>query len=255
MTGAGGLIGSWVQHHWDDDRSTLIPIHRNEVDLLEPGEPTRMMEVHEPDAVVHLAWCASGSPGYRDSPDNSRWVRSSIELTEACQRAGSTLWLTGSVAEGPGAGADAYARAKGDLFAEVADDITATRVGWLRPTYVFDEEAGRPAVVAESLRQARNGETVHLLSPSAAHDFIHASDVGRAIALAVRHHLLGLLPVGSGTLRTVADLVEGLGVRWDSATPGAEQRTQGAHSDEVADTRYLRAYQWSPTRTEQFFAS
>ena len=59
--------------------------------------------------------------------------------------------------------------------------------------------------LATSARE--RGETLHLRSPHQAHDFVHASDVGRAIVAAVAHDLMGEVQIGSGRLHTVAELV------------------------------------------------
>ncbi len=85
ITGAGGLIGSWLLRHLDDRGVEAVPVSHRETDLLKPGAPDRLLEQGRPDGVVHLAWCASGTAGYRHSPDNARWQTASLELRDACR--------------------------------------------------------------------------------------------------------------------------------------------------------------------------
>ena len=124
-------------------------------------------------------------------------------------------------------------------------------MGWLRPFYVFDQDRRRPALVDLATAARQRGETLHLRSPHQYHDFVHASDVGRAIVAAVSHGLVGEVPIGSGSLRSVADLVTRLGTSWSA--DDAQQSPAPTHSGATADTTRLAAVGWAPTRTEEFF--
>ena len=251
ITGASGLVGQWVLHHWDQTVSTLVPVRHTEVDLLSPGAAAELVARTRPAYVVHLAWAASGQADYRTSDDNDRWVEASLELVAAAQVTGTTVWLTGTVVDDEVDAADAYTRSKARLKAQLAPLIEESAVGWLRPTYVFDEERRRPALVELAVSARERGEAIHLRSPHQHHDFVHASDVGRAIVASVSHGLAGEVPIGAGNLRSVADLVTCLGTPW---TADEHQHTPPpTHSGETADTTRLAALGWAPTRTEEFF--
>jgi nucleoside-diphosphate-sugar epimerase len=251
LTGAGGLIGAWAQRHWPESGPEMVPVRAADVDLLQPGAAAGLLDRLRPSHVVHLAWSASGQAGYRHSDDNARWVASTLDLHTACRDAGVRLWLTGTVVDVSPSGTDLYTRAKADLRAAVESDIDAGVIGWLRPFYVIDETRGRPAVVAQAVEAARRGETLGLLTPDARHDFVHASDVGSAVVHAVLGGRTGYLPVGSGRLHRVADLVAALGARWQATTDTAPTTT---HADAAADIRWLEADGWTPTRTRELFA-
>ncbi len=251
ITGASGLVGQWVLHHWDHAVSTPMPVRHSEVDLLAPGAAAGLLARSRPDHVVHLAWAASGQADYRTSADNDRWVEASLELVEACHAAGTTIWLTGTVVDDEAGAADTYTRSKARLKTSLAPLVATSAIGWLRPTYVFDEERRRPALVDLAVSARERGESLHLRSPHQHHDFVHASDVGRAIVASVSHGLLGEVPIGAGRLRSVADLVTRLGTTW---TADEGHRTPPpTHSGETADTTRLAALRWAPTRTEEFF--
>jgi nucleoside-diphosphate-sugar epimerase len=254
LTGATGLVGVWVVRHWPTTAPALVPIGSADADLLRPGTAARLLEREAPTDVIHLAWSASADPGYRHSDANDRWVDATLELAAAAAAGGARLWLTGTVVDdferAVDDGVDAYARSKARLRRIVSADIDAEEIGWLRPYYVVDETRRRPALVDESLRSAQRGEPVALHSPGAVHDFVHASDVGAAVVCAVTSGLKGYLPIGSGRLRRVCDLVIALGARWEVA---AVPSPMTAHDETAADTRWLTDHGWTPTRTQELF--
>lgn len=251
ITGASGLIGAWVLHHWTDTGTTPVPVRHADVDLLAPGAAADLVVRTSPAQVVHLAWSASGSADYRTSDDNDRWLAATLELVEAARASGSTVWLTGTAVDDATEAPDAYTRSKAALKARLAPLIEQSAIGWLRPYYVFDEVRRRPALVDLATTAREHGETLHLRSPHQHHDFVHASDVGRAIVATVSHGLTGEVPIGSGRQRSVADLVARVGATW-SADEG-EQDPPPTHSGDAADTTRLAALGWAPTRTEEFF--
>jgi nucleoside-diphosphate-sugar epimerase len=251
ITGASGLVGSWVLHHWRGTGTTPLPVRHTDVDLLAPGTAAELVARTEPAQVVHLAWSASGRADYRTTDDNDRWVDATLELVEAARAAGAGVWLTGTAVDEEPDAPDAYTRAKARLRTELRTEIELGTLGWLRPYYVFDEQRRRPAVVDLATSARERGETLHLRSPHQAHDFVHASDVGRAIVTAVAHELAGEVQIGSGRLRTVAELVTRLGAAWSAdPDPGAAAPT---HTDQTADTTRLIRAGWAPTRTEELF--
>jgi nucleoside-diphosphate-sugar epimerase len=252
ITGASGLIGRHVVQQWNVDGLQAEALDHARDDLLEPGVPTALVERVRPAVVVHLAWIASGSPDYRSSPDNERWLRSSLELARACAAEGALLLATGTPLDGALESPDAYSSAKAQLWHELRPAVDEGRVGWLRPYYVFDEERRRPALLAHALAAREQGAPVVLRTPESEHDFIHAADVGRAVVLAAQHRLAGELPIGSGRVRRVCDLVTALGIAWttvESAVDGARPQLH-----DVADSHRLRDVGWAPRRTDALFA-
>lgn len=251
ITGASGLLGQWVLQHWDDPDLEPVPVRHADVDLLVPGAAADLLARSGATHVVHLAWSASGQADYRTSGDNDRWVEATLALVEAARAAGSAVWLTGTAVDDEDDAADAYTRAKAGLKATLSPLIEDAAVGWLRPFYVFDEVRRRPALVDLATAARERGEALHLRSPHQRHDFVHASDVGRAIVAAVSHGLAGEVSIGSGSLHSVAELVTRLDAAWSAdEDPHAPPPT---HSGETADITRLAAIGWAPTRTEEFF--
>ncbi len=220
ITGASGLIGRHVLEQWDVDGLRAQAVDRAEQDLLLPGVAAALVGRVRPGLVIHLAWSASGTPGYRDAADNERWVEATLALARACGDAGAALIATGTSLDRTVAPADAYAASKVRLWRELAPAVAAGELAWVRPYYVIDPARRRPALVDHALAAREAGRPVVLRTPESEHDFIHAADVASAIIVAVRAGLRGELAVGSGRLRRVRELVDALGIAWE-ASPGA----------------------------------
>lgn len=250
ITGGSGLLGRHLQEYWPVDHLEPVLVERPQDDLLAPGAVRRLIAKVKPDVVVHLAWSASGTPGYRSSKNNQRWVAASHELAEECLRAGAFFYATGTSLDARESG-DAYSLSKARLRILLDAAIMERRIGWLRPYYVFDPATRRPALVAQAMAAADSGEPVILHAPDSAHDFVHAADVASAIVICVLHRAAGAVDIGSGRLRRVRDLVEALGVRWQDDP--SKRVCEGSHHHSSADVRVLRSLGWQSTKTEEFF--
>jgi nucleoside-diphosphate-sugar epimerase len=251
ITGATGLIGTHLIEQWSDpDIEPVIVDHRSD-NLLEPGTPARLVNHVQPSVVIHLAWSASGTLGYRTSNLNDQWLNASNELAEACQQTGARLIATGTILDRVLREGDAYATAKYRLHESLKTKIADGQVTWVRPYYVFDPARKRPEVVAHAMAALSTGAAVSLRSPESAHDFIHAADVAKAILVVAQHELRDVIPIGSGTSRKVRELVAALGVEWRAEPSSAPE----IHDHEVADTTILRMHDWTPSATDLVFHS
>lgn len=249
ITGSSGLLGQHFLRQWNAENFTIAHVNRRSHDLLIPGVGRELVTRLRPAVVLHLAWEASGTPGYRNAPVNSQWLRASLELAAASHDAGAWFVGTGTSVDTEGAG-DAYTLAKGDLWRALESEVLSGRMTWLRPYYVIDPIRRRPMLVEQALAARAAGQLVALRTPDSRHDFIHASDAGNAIQVAIRHGVRGVLDLGAGRLRCVSDLVEALGVPWRVALDVLDTPTQN-HG--AADIRWLHDRGWSPSLTEEFF--
>jgi nucleoside-diphosphate-sugar epimerase len=251
ITGATGLIGSHLRRIWDIPGLDPVYLDHRKHDLLKPGVGRAVVATVRPTVVLHLAWAASGTSGYRTSPDNERWVSASMELRDACRATAARLVLTGTALDAQPTASDAYAASKARLRQLLEQEIEAGELTWLRPYYVVDPDRGRPALVREAVAAALSGRPLSLRTPHDEHDFVHAADVARAALLTISHELDGDVPVGAGRLRRVSDLVEALGATW---TPEPSPGLGASHHHEPAAIARLAAEGWSPTDTEELFA-
>ncbi|BEP12668.1 hypothetical protein acdb102_09790 [Acidothermaceae bacterium B102] len=252
ITGATGLIGRVVLDTWSDPDLQPVTLDHRTDDLLAPGGPAAVIARLRPDVVVHLAWVASGTPGYRSSPDNARWLAATLELAAACRDHDALLLATGTVLDRSTGLSDAYSASKASLWQALSPAVAAGEVGWLRPFYVIDPVRRRPAVVDQAIAARDADDPVVLLTPDSEHDFVHVDDVARAVALAASHRLAGEVEIGAGRLRPVHELVEALGAHWKPATPTGGQAAPHAH--EAANVSRLLDLGWSPATTEELFS-
>lgn len=247
LTGAGGLIGRRVVEAFGGE--DLIALRGADVDLLAPGAWPQLLDRLRPATIVHLAWSASGTPGYRDHDDNWRWADSTLQAAGLAAGRGIRFIATGTAVDDVAAD-DAYSRAKAQLRDALSAHIDAGELTWLRPFYVFDESPGddrapSPAVLRAALAAKAAGEPAQLASPDASHDFIHAIDTGTAIRTVVGADLTGAIDLGSGATTSVADLVEAYGCTWvRSGTPSSAAANDGA-----AEVAELMAAGWTPAAT------
>jgi nucleoside-diphosphate-sugar epimerase len=251
ISGAEGLIGRHCLPllRAGDARVLAVEDVVPGIDLLAAGAPEAVLDACEPDVVLHLAWVASSTPGYRNHPDNPRWKQATADWAGLCMD--RSIWFvgTGTVAEVDSPGADAYTAAKVGIWSELRSDIEEGRMTWLRPYFVFDPELGRPEAMAEINSAIAQDRPPDLRSPLSAHDFIHVEDVASAIALVISEGIRGLVPVGSGRSHTVAELARAAGAR------GCESAEPPRHTDPLhtADTTKLAGSGWRPRWTEEFF--
>lgn len=250
ITGTSGLIGSHLLEQWSVPGLEPVP-HPRELDLLAPGAVQRVLAWVEASVVVHLAWCASGTPGYREHTDNARWVVATLELQAACAERRIPLVALGTVVDDT-PGPDAYSRSKACLRAQMQSAVDRREVTWVRPHYVFDPDLGRPGVLAEARAAMHERRPARLDAPYGEHDFVHVRDVATGIMAIVRHQLGGAPDIGSGRLRPTHELVERAGAAWvhSGATVPSIR-----HDDRAADISTLSSVGWEPNATEEFFAS
>ena len=175
-----------------------------------------------------------------------------MALAKAAREAKAAMWIAGTIID------DTRTNHRRTLHggqmparAALEPEVNAGRLGWLRPSYVFDELRRPAPACPRSTLAAATGQPMTVLTPNRRHDFIHAADVARAIVLAVTSGRLGLLPIGSGATRQVREVVEALGATWHA--PSRESDCSFPR-DPVIDTAWLQTLGWAPTRTQEFFA-
>lgn len=222
-------------------------------DLLNPSAVNRSLKDVKPDCVVHLAWSSTAARDYRNDPENESWVGASAGLVDEAQRQGVRLILTGSALDDATAQQEetAYGRAKIELRSRLAPLISQGELTWLRPHYVISVADQRPNILRDFIN-ADPSTPFYARTPAAFHDFIEVRDVGSAIAAVVEYDLRGLIEIGSGTLRSVDEVLAAVGrqrgLDYSSAgLPTYEPPRQGA------DITRLLSTGWHPRATEALF--
>ena len=230
VTGASGTIGRWcvdaLRGAGHDVHALAGPSASGGVDLLDRVEMAGVVERLEPGGLVHLAW-ETEHGRFWTAAENDAWVEASVALVGAAVRSGVTRvvvagtcaeydWRPDALGDGtcvedttPIAPATPYGIAKARLHQLLleAEELRPVSLGWGRifSMYGPGEAGGRlvPTVTTGLLR----GEPVDVSSGSLERDYLHARDVGAALALMFESGVTGAINIGSGHGITIARLV------------------------------------------------
>jgi len=236
-------------------------------DLLEPAAAAALVAGIRPELLVHLAWSVEHER-FWSSPENVRWVESSLALVRAFAAAGGRrAVIAGTCAEydwerigrvradhqpprchelrTPTDPRTLYGACKRALNA-VAERFAATagievchgRVFFL---YGPGEQPGR--LVAQVASALLAGERVATGDGRQVRDFLYVQDVADAFRALAESDVLGAVNIGSGEPVTVGGIVEAIAeqvgrpelVEW-----GARPRPEGDPDALLADVRRLR---------------
>ena len=295
VTGSTGFIGGPVVEHL---RSLGHEVHAaarsgggrgegvawHDVDLLAPDGPDRLAAAAQPEALVHLAWCAEPTT-YLTTPENLAWVGASARLLVAvhatgCRRtvvAGTCLEY--EVDEHPAderltaiAPTSPYAMAKHGLNTALTGWASAAghSLAWARIFHLFGPGEPPSRLVPTVARAALTGGRAALSAGTQARDFLDVDDVAGAIVAILSSSVEGPVNVASGVATTVADLAAmvaaaagdpecldlGAVTTADAGTPtivgatGRLSREVGWHPGIPLDAAVERAVRWWSTRVE-----
>ncbi|MEM8994880.1 MAG: NAD(P)-dependent oxidoreductase [Acidobacteriota bacterium] len=194
------------------------------VDLLAADAGPRLdavLEIARPTHLLHLAW-ASGRDGFRDSPENYRWVGATVDLIRRFHASGGRR----AVAAGTGAeydGAHGVCReastplrpastygvckkAMSELFLRYLDQHGLSGA-WARLFYLYGpgEDGYRllPSIVGSLLR----GESARCTFDRLERDYMHIHDAAAGLADLLESSVDGPINVASGVATPLGELV------------------------------------------------
>lgn len=211
VTGGTGFVGSHLAEELTRAGHTVVAAGRDEGDLAEPGVAERLLAVHEPDVVVHLAALVGRVIGDEDPAETNRQnVDVTALVAAACAARGARL-LHGSTTEVYGPIGDrvvteetpldtvpdsVYGLSK--LAAEEAalrfvPDATLLR---LSMPYGPGTAAGRArGAIVNMLDQAVRGERIRVYRGDE-RSWCWVGDIARAIALLIERDERGAWNIG-----------------------------------------------------------
>lgn len=255
VTGAQGFIGThfvrameqastladWTVSTWDRY------IHES---LLGPNVE-RNLAREAPDALLHLAWAATGTADYESSAENVVWATATARLAKACADQGIWFIGTGTCLEKelpPTSGT--YVRAKVDANMAARTVLQPNLLTWVRPYWVVSLEDARPRVVRAALEASRSGAVFEPKEAGRRLDFIDVEDVATALVAIVMSATKGEIDIGSGRLRSVHELISLLPVRMTPLDEGAALKWSVSVP---ASLDRLERIGWYPAHTEALF--
>jgi nucleoside-diphosphate-sugar epimerase len=231
-------------HLWD---------RKQDGDLLNPRNWDYVLNRVRPQRVLHLAWLRTGTDDYEFAAENLEWARQTINMASACLDRGISVLLLGSAIDSePWRTTETpYVRAKKQLRAFVGEEAQSSPITLLRPSYIFDEKAGRPRVLRQ-FYESNQSDKFQLLNPEVKRDYIHIDDVASAVALAARQPKVGAIDIASGVNRSTAALL--------ASSPGVRNLPHPMKNlilDESAsdfELSFLYSLGWSPRVTARYFS-
>ena len=183
--------------------------HANVRDL---AEMQVLLSSIRPTHLLHLAWCTQ--PGaFWTSPENLKWLHSSVELFRAFEQSGGTrIVATGSCAEYDWTAGTCNEQATpcrpGTLYGRTklaaAAYLDAMRhasfsTAWARLFFLFGPEASEhrmPGVVISALKR---NEPAKCSDGTQLRDFLHIDDAARGIVSLIDSEVTGPVNICSGT--------------------------------------------------------
>jgi nucleoside-diphosphate-sugar epimerase len=225
-------------------------------DLLDPTAVSSLTARVRPELLVHLAWY--GEHGrFWTSPENVRWVESSLALVRAFAAAGGhRAVMAGTCAEyewsrevysedAPQHPATLYGASKHGLHrlaAALAEQVGLSLV-WARLFFLYGPFEAPERFVASLVRALLAREPAPLTAGTQRRDFLHTADAAAAFAALAQSQVVGAVNVASGTGVALREIAERIAER----TGGEELLQIGARpmpSEEppalVADVGRLR---------------
>jgi nucleoside-diphosphate-sugar epimerase len=244
VTGASGFIGSYFVPACLKSGHEVHAVARraasddsgarwHETELLDSLECNALIKHVQPEMMVHLAWCAEHG-SFWSSPDNLRWVESSLALMRAFAASGGRRSVVaGTCAEydwtaigrtsggilprchetrTPSNPRTLYGAAKhaanlvAERFAETADfELACARVFFL---YGPGEREGR--LVSAVARSLLAGNQTPTTDGQQIRDFMHVRDLADGLVALLDSDACGVVNIASGrpvTVETIIDLV------------------------------------------------
>jgi nucleoside-diphosphate-sugar epimerase len=235
VTGLNGFIGRHARAPLEARGFDVIGVGRGEppedvrgkiawrhADLLLPGAAKALIDSVRPTHLLHFAWYAEHQKYWR-SPQNTAWVRATLELVQAFHDAqGARCVLAGSCAEydwrhellseyaTPRIPHTPFGRSKNALF-EALDayaEVSGLSYAWGRIFFVYGPAEHPGRLVAHVIRKLLRGERAATSPGTQRRDFTHVEDIAAAFAALLDSAVAGPINIASGEARPVRDIIE-----------------------------------------------
>jgi nucleoside-diphosphate-sugar epimerase len=233
LTGPSGFIGRQaIKHlldagfevHTIDIRplpEELPDAHHHIANLFDPGGVDAAVAQIRPSHLLHFAWFVT--PGaFWSSPENLRWVQSSIDLLRTfVEQGGRRSVLAGTCAEydwsgdgvcdelstkiGPNTLYGACKAALGLVHEQYARQ-TGTSAAWGRVFHLYGPFEPPTRLVPTVIRSLLRGEPANCTHGRQLRDFLHVDDVARAFVTLLGSDVEGPVNIASGIPVSIADV-------------------------------------------------
>jgi nucleoside-diphosphate-sugar epimerase len=190
-------------------------------DLLEPGQPTRLLADIQPSHVLHFAWYAVHGK-YWTSSENLRWTQASLELLHACAAQGVRRlvmagtcaeydWQYGYCVEGvtPLQPATLYGTCKHGVQSILTAYAAHTELStaWGRIFSPFGPYEAPQRLVASVINSLVRGQPAPCSHGNQVRDFLYVRDVASAFVALLDSAVTGAVNIGAGQPRTLREVI------------------------------------------------
>ena len=238
VTGGTGFIGRHTLVSLLDAGYEVHLVTRNEptpppevrvirADLLTPGVPEAVVARVAPSHLLHMAWFVAPGQVW-NSFENVRWVEASLALLRGFAKAGgSRAVAVGTCSEytpsdepcdeygTPTQPSTLYGISKDSLrrMAEVVAREADLSLAWPRVFMAYGPHEHPERLVASVTRNLLLRRPAPCSHGRQVRDFLHTSDIGRALVSLLGTTLTGPVNVASGRSATVGEVVQHIGRR------------------------------------------
>jgi nucleoside-diphosphate-sugar epimerase len=259
VTGARGLIGrhclplllrqGFEVHGTSSHTSNFeVPgVQMHLVDLLDEAQIKKVIQTVRPSHLLHLAWITT--PGSLwSSPENHRWVESSLSLTRYFKEYGGVRavfsgtcaeydWSYGLCSETTTSlnPSTLYGSSKKELFQRLQG--IELNWAWGRVFHLYGPHEPPKKLVASVILSLLKGEKALCSNGDQIRDFLHVKDVASAFSALVDSSLQGPLNIASGIAVTLRSICLKIGEKMN----GAENILFGALPPALNDPPILTA--------------
>jgi nucleoside-diphosphate-sugar epimerase len=274
VTGAGGFLGrhgvaALVADGWEviaaGRRAPDLPGLSDSLagDLLDPAARRGTVAAARAEALLHLAWADDPRDRWH-APANLDWAAATVGLARGFAAEGGRRMVLGSscavydwaagpllTESGPLAPRSLYGAAKAATAGLLLAGQAALGLGVAEARIFFCYGEGEPRgrLVPDLVAGLAERRAVPCTDGRQRRDYLHAADVGRALALIAGSDATGPVNVGSGRAIRVSELIEEVVRQMDApARPalGALARPADDPDEIVADVARLEALGFRP---------
>ncbi len=222
VTGGSGFIGRQAVRFLQQRGFEVLAPSSTEMNVLDPEAVTAYVSMNKPTHALHCAWIAT--PGvYQESPDNQRWVDSSMHFFRELIGSGAKrivgvgtcfeyTWPETPCVEDEtptDAATTFYGRCKNECrkqLMELAAD-KGISAAWGRVFYLYGPNEPEKKLVASVINSLLKNEDVACTHGRQVRDFSYVEDIGDALACLVDSDIRGPVNVASGEATSLKDLL------------------------------------------------
>lgn len=232
-------------------------------DLLQPNDAQALVDQAQADILLHLAWFDDPRARWH-AAENLDWVAATLHLCQCFAKSGGSRVVFGSscavydfAARGRHCEGDTpnpaslYGAAKaatGSLLT-ASQDVLGLTVAEARMFYCYGAGEPEKRLVPDLISGLRQGKQVPCSDGAQRRDYMHAHDIGRALALICASDVSGPINVSTGEAIAVADLIRefaGQMGRPDLPEFGAIARAPNDPPEVSGDAKTLRQLGFRP---------